>query len=331
MHAKELRAVRSALIVLTLPLMAGLSVSHCCAEGELPDTVGGEVIEVKGTVEVKRSDEEAMLLQAGDIVHIGDLVIIRSGSTLLMAVADKTVRRFAGPTAIEIKETPEDMGGSVLANLGSGVVDLLFAQKRKTSEAVMATRTPDTEGEMKCTLPVLISPSQGSALLEIPGEFRWQKIVGVPLYRVSVYSSDRMLWQGTTSDSRIRRSRETCELNAGETYYWVVEALVGNSSVRSETAEFTVLDRAAIAKIRAALSEVDSACSDPELGILIKVRLCLDWKLHGEALRVIDSHFKDEPHSQRAHALRAQAYEEAGLVEQAMLSYKRALSLQSAE
>jgi hypothetical protein len=331
MEATDARAVRCAIVVPTLLLMSIMSVFSCCTQAQQIETAIGEVVETTGRVEVKRGDQDIIALEAGDLVSIGDVMIIQLGSTLLLAMADETVRRFDGPATIEIKETSQDTGGSVLASLTSGVADLLFAGKREMSEAAMVTRAAETEGQTRYILPMLISPSPGSRLIDIPAELRWSRIMGVPLYRVSLYSSDRILWQGSTSDSRIRLPQETCELSPGETYYWVVEALLGNSSLRSQTAAFTVLDHGATAKIRAALSEIDSTCSDSELATLLKARLCLDWDLRNQALAVVNSHYKDEKLDRRGYSLRGQIHEAMGFIDEAMRDYKLALSSDSTE
>lgn len=328
MKARTLVAMAVITLCVYLGLEAGLlgpSASNA-ANPVGTDPVGAKVVEIKGTAQAKTLGEDARVLKPGDAVLIGEELSLKAGSTIVLAMTDKTVRRFTGPTTIEIKENADDTGGSVLANLSSGVIDILFAKEEETTEAVMATRAASGGEEAETDLPVLVSPAPSSSILELPREFQWRRVEGVPLYRVSVYGSESLMWQGTTSASRIACPPDYCDFRPGQVYYWVVEALVGNSSIRSRAGEFRILDRQEQSAFHTAMRETDSSCSDQELAAAIKVRLCLASRLYNRALDTINLEYGEEQLNQSAYVLRAQVYEAMGLVEDAFQDYKHALS-----
>lgn len=292
------------------------------------DLVGARVLEIEGVVQSKMFGEKTRLLAPGDFIRIGEELNIGGESWIALVMADSTVRKFDGPATITIEEDLRKTGGGILARLGSAVVGVLFSQEQEKPEAVMTTRR--VEGlEDKSYLPLLVHPAPGSGVLEKPAEFKWRKVEGVPLYRVSVYSSDRILWQGTTSDSRIDCPSEHCDFAPGEQYYWVVEGLVGNSALRSKAAEFRVLTQDARSELYEALAQADSACPDPDLAIIVKVRLCLNLNLYHKALELFDSYWKEGSFDRRAYTLRAEIKEKMGLFEDALFDYRNASSMPS--
>jgi hypothetical protein len=318
-------------IVVAIGLITTMLLAVCHAGEESRNTlVRAKVIEVEGTVESAVSGGEIRVLKPGDLVNAGEKLIVRDHGTLVLAMSDKTVRRFTGPTTIEIAQDAGNPSGNVLANLGSGVIDLLFGAAEGGTEAVMATRAATAE-EKRTVLPVMIDPAPNSGLLEIPKVFKWRGVDGVRLYRVSVYDSEQLLWQGTTSDNDIRCPEEYCDFKPGGVYYWMVEALVGNSSLRSRAAEFRILDRAEQSGFRDAVRQTDSAVSDPALAVSVKVRMCLALRLYREALGLIKTHYGDRELDRQAYSLRAQVYEAMGLIEDAFRDYKNAQSMPGTE
>jgi len=273
--------------------------------------------------------EKIRLLGPGDFVRIGEELNISGESWVALLMADSTVRKFNGPATVAIEEDLRKTGGGVLARLGSAVVGVLFSQEKESPEAVMTTRRVESLEEDKSYLPLLIHPAPGTNVLEKLTKFEWRKVEGVPLYRVSVYGWDRLLWQGTTSDSRIDCPSEHCNFTPGEQYYWVVEGLIGNSTLRSKAADFKVLPQDARSELYKALEEADSSCPDPDLAILVKVRLCLNLNLYNKALELFDSYWEEGSFDRRAYTLRAEIKEKMGLFEDALFDYKNASSIPS--
>ncbi len=297
------------------------------AESFSTDLIGARVLEIEGVIESKISSEKTRLLKPGDFVKTGEELTMKAESWVTLAMADSTVRKFNGPAIITIKEDLTRTSGSVLARLGSAVIGALFSQKEERPEAVMTTRRVEGSEEKKDYLPLLVYPAPASHVLEKPKRFEWRKVEGVPLYRVSVYSWDRLLWQGTTSNSDIECPSEYCNFKPGEPYYWVVEGLIGNSTLRSKAADFRVLPENTRAEFYDALKEADLSSPDPGLATLIKVRLCLNLNLYHKALELFDSHWKEESLNRRAYLLRAEIKEKMGLFEDAFFDYKRASSM----
>jgi hypothetical protein len=293
------------------------------------DLIGARVLEVEGVVQSKMFGEKTKLLGPGDFVRIGEELNIGAESWVSLVMADSTVRKFNGPATITIEQDLRKTGGGILARLGSAVAGVLFSQEEEKPEAVMTTRRVEGMEEIKDYLPLVVHPAPGSNVLEKPAKFKWRKVEAVPLYRVSVYSRDRLLWQGTTSDSHIDCPAEYCNLVPGEQYYWVVEGLIGNAALRSKAADFRVLSEDTRSEFYKALQEADSSCPDPALAISVKVRLCLNLNLYREALDLVDSYWKEGSFDRRAYMLRAEINEKMGLFEDAFFDYKNASDMPS--
>jgi len=288
------------------------------------DSIWARVLEVEGGVESKISDEETRLLEPGGFLKVGQELSLRSESSVTLVMQDSTVRKFDGPATITIKEDFPKTDGSVLARLGSAIVRLLFIREEQRPEEVLAPREVEDLEDQERYLPLLVYPAPGSVVLEKPAKFEWRKIEGVPLYRVSVYSSNRILWQWTTSDSHIDCPAEHCNFKYGKLYYWVVEGLIGDSALRSKAGEFEVLPQDA-------RSELYEALSDPNLSILIKVRLCLNLNVYDKALELANSHWDEGSFDRKAYLLRAEIKEKMGLFEDASLDYRSASSFPAAD
>jgi hypothetical protein len=289
-------------------------------------TLRAEVVDLSSGVEARYAGKAPRLLAAGDIVETGAELVLPARGRLVLAMSDGTVRRFDGPTTILLDAAGEKTRGSVVAKIGSDVVSLLFSRKADEGKAVMATRGAAWGDGLKSIVPVIVHPAPSSVVFEGPREFRWRAVDGVGLYRVSVYSTERMLWQANTSVTAIACPPDRCDFLPGETYYWVVEALLENACLRSQTAEFRILSEEDRGTLASALGELDSSLDDRALANTLKVRLCLASGLYSKALDLIDSFYGQADLDRRGHQLRAQAFEEMGLLDTACLEYKQALA-----
>jgi hypothetical protein len=285
----------------------------------------GRVLELGGVVESRMPGEKGELLRPGMTLTTGAELKVNPDSWVVLTMADNTVRKFSGPSTITMTENPDQEHGSVLTRLGSALAGMLFAQEQEGSEVVMVTREK-REGELAETatahIPVLVRPTPGSNLLEKPTRFEWVKVDGIPLYRVSVYSWDRLLWQGTTSNSAVECPPEHCQFEPGAEYYWLVEGLIGNSALRSEPAKFKVLPE----NVR---SELSQTLSDQGLPVTSKVRLCLSLNLYHTALELVESYVRHRPSDAEAYRLRAEIKGMMGLHQDALLDYLMASQLTS--
>ena len=169
-------------------LIAALALSGAYAADEGGGgEAGAKIIEVSGRVEIAPPGQPARIAEPGDFVSTGEEMTVERGSTVTLAMADRTLREFTGPTTLTIQR---DVGrdGTVLGNLTEAVADMLFTTGPRTSGAVMATRSAGADAEGRFSVPVLTSPAMGENLMEMPREFMWRGIAGVPLYRVLIYS-----------------------------------------------------------------------------------------------------------------------------------------------
>jgi hypothetical protein len=296
------------------------------SEGRASDGIYASVLEIKGMVQSQAPDGKAELVKPGDFINMGDKLNLGQESWVVLMMADSTIRKFSGPATITIREESKGDDENVLARLGSAIVELLFAREEGDPEVAMVTRLLDKlPEEQKGNLPLTIYPVGGSGVVGTPKRFEWRKIEGVPLYRVAVYSWDRLMWQDTTSDSYIQCPAEKCVFIPGERYYWGVEALVGNTSLRSKGAVFKILPEGTDQQLIEEFKRIDSSCSDTVLCNLIKVRLLLALDLYRDALELLNSPFVGAAPQAEIHQLRAEILGMMGLYEEAFREYHKAI------
>jgi hypothetical protein len=311
-------------------LIGVASVPSSGLAGDAPQeaAVAAKVIEITGSADIGIPGEEARALRAGDYIAVGENVTLSRGSSVMLAIPDKTLREFTGPTTLAFGQNAEATGGKVVANLTAAVADMLFGMDQQGSEAIMATRS--VVKAPKTSVPVLTRPVPGERLIDAPREFRWVGLQGVQFYRVSVYSSKEMLWQTTTSESKAGCPKMICEFKPDETYYWAVEALVGDATLRSEAAEFAMLSEDDRSMLEAAMGEAVQA-TDARMAMLLKVRLCMDARAYGMAEDVLDRYIEEQPSEHYAYVLRADLSEKMGLMEDAVRYYRKAIATPPAE
>jgi hypothetical protein len=321
-----------ALAALLLAVSGTLAPARSAGPADAPQAraVAAKVIALEGPMEVQAPGGSPRALRTGDAVYFGESLAVPRGSSATLALSDKTLREFAGPATLTLEANAGPAGGTVLGNLTAAMADMLFSGKPRTLEAVMATRSADASAETQTSVPALIRPAPGENLMEAPRQFTWKGVDGVPLYRVSVYSANQMMWQGTTSEAKAACPAKTCDFRPGEVYYWVVEALVGNTTLRSQAADFTILSGDARATLAKALTEADAAVADRAAAAALKARLCLESGAYARALEVLDQAIAGSP-SRAALVLRAEVKSTIGLVDEALADYKQALALPPGE
>jgi tetratricopeptide (TPR) repeat protein len=139
-----------------------------------------------------------------------------------------------------------------------------------------------------------------------------------------------MMWQGTTSESKASCPAKTCDFRPGEVYYWVVEALVGNTTLRSQAADFTVFSADSRAALAKALGDADAAVSNAAVAAALKARLCLESRAYARALEVLDQAIAASP-SRAVYMLRAEVNGARGLAEEALGDYRQAIAIPPSE
>jgi hypothetical protein len=320
-------AVQGAVVAMICTIIVtSVATSIAYAAGQ----VGARIIEIEGAAEAGAPGMETRALKPGESISVGEEINVQRGNTVTLALSDGTLRKFTGPTTLSVGEDPSKAGGTVIANLTAAVTDMLFSAEQQTSEAVMATRRVEHPGESRITVPVLIYPAPGERLMDLPRELRWMTVQGVPLYRVSVYNSSEMMWQSTISGAKATCPPRTCNFKPGETYYWVVEALVGNTTLRSEAGDFMILPGERRSELYKVLDEAGVAVQDDGIVSLLKARLCVDAGVFTKAIEILDGHLQESP-DRSAYLLRAEIAETMGLMDSAISDYKRAITLPAAE
>jgi hypothetical protein len=328
-----MRRQKASLIVSVLAvtfLCASFSTATLLLSADAPTrTIGAKIVSASGVVEVKGTGGVTRVLKPGDPVYFDEDISIAGGSSATIALSDKTLREFAGPATLTLRANAGPEGGTLVGNLTAAMGDMLFSGRTRSSDAVMATRGAGQVADAG-SAPVLVHPASGENLLEAPRQFRWKGIEGVPLYRVSVYSTSQMMWQGTTSETRASCPPRTCEFLPGGTYYWVVEAVVGNTTLRSRAASFALFAAEETSALSRALGDADVSVSNPTAAAVMKARLCLDAGAYSKALEVLDKAIAASA-SRSEYMLRAEADEAMGLTEEAISDYKAASALPSSE
>ena len=287
--------------------------------------IGAKIIDVVGQVEIRSPGQAPGLAAPGDFIYEGQELAVSKGGAATLAMYDKTLREFRGPSTIAISRDHVE-AGTVLGNLTSAVAEMLFSSNRPASQAVMATRAIG-DASSTVSLPVLTQPAPEENLTEMPRLFKWRGIRGVPLYRIAVYTSSEMMWQATTAETEIRWPAKDCHFDPGQTYYWVVEALVGNTTLRSEAGDFTLLDKEGAEGLSRALDEAATSIAQPAMSLAVQARLCLDLHAYSRALEVLNAAVEAAP-SREAFALRAEVNDALGLKEDALSDYRKAMGLE---
>ena len=321
---------------LTISVFAASLLCMVCGIGQVLSaetsggSVGAEVVSAAGGIAARVPGGAQRSLGPGDVVYFGEEITISKGGSATIALSDNTLREFTGPSTLTIRADAGPTGGTVLGNLTAAMADMLFSGKQRASDAVMATRGAEPGEDAAASMPILIRPAPGENLFEAPRQFKWRSIEGVPLYRVSVYSPNEMMWQGTTSETEASCPPRVCEFRPGEVYYWVVEAVVGNTTLRSRAANFAVLAADAKSELSRAMGDADASVSDPGVAAVLKARLLLDADAYAKALELLDKAIATSA-NRSAYLLRAEANGAMGLADQALSDYKAAIGSPSPE
>jgi hypothetical protein len=305
-----------------------LCLSASLLAAPVEEAIGAKVIEITGQVEIGVPGQPPAAAAAGDFIYEGSELTIPRGGAATLAMYDKTLREFTGPSTVTISRDRIE-AGTVLGNLTAAVADMLFSSNRPASQAVMATRAIG-DASNAVSLPILTQPAPGENLTDMPRQFKWRGIRGVPLYRITVYSASEMMWQATTAETEIHWPIKDCHFEPGQTYYWVVEALVGNTTLRSEAGDFTLLDKDGATQLSRGLSEAATSTAEPARSLALQARLCLDMHAYSEALDVLDTAIETAP-SREAFVLRAEVNDALGLKEEALSDYRKAMDLPSTD
>jgi|GEM_PF-2946336 len=319
----------TSLLCICLILFSALCASADTQKDSGPDPtrICAKVLELHGDVELQPAGDEGRPVQAGDMLSHGDTITLTAGSWVTVAMKDGTVRKLGGPGTVTVEHKMAKKRENIVARLSASVMNLLFTPGAEASEAGMATRGPSASELPSSRVPVLVHPAPNSRLLSAPEVFRWRAVDGIPLYRVMLFDSKDLLWNDVTERASTAFPKGVSDLKPAESYFWVVEGMIGDSSFRSATGEFMVVSESEARSFKAAMDEIDSSCNDPAFATLVKVRMCLDSGMLDEAGHVLEAHYGKGKLDGRGYMLRAEISERKGLLEEALQDYKLAARL----
>jgi hypothetical protein len=281
------------------------------------------VLQCNGPVEINRSDEH--LVVPGIYLSTKDTVIIPDGTQLTLVFQDGTIRQFKGPATVDFQSGSLQNQPGMLTKLAVSLKELLFSDEKTQQDVQMGVRHPGLPIEAILKVPRLLVPIPGSALLQAPTQLRWQPIQGVFLYSVSMFDSNQRLWVKETKNNSIDLSSSEVGFLPGNTYLWTVEAVIGNSTLRSDPASFKILDERHTAQLTEVLSKIDESSVDDLMNQTLKLHVYSDFNLKNECYRQAELILENHPGEYTAQMVKAQLLEEMGLYDQALEIYKAVL------
>ncbi len=301
--------------------LAGSFPLETAASGELkPDSVLARVLEFNVPPEINRQDQKTTSIDM--ILTDRDTITLAEQAYITLVLRDGTVSRFEGPARISLISAQRHREGSVVARLTSAILDLFFSGSEAQEEAYLGVRNPIMAQVRPLRIPRVLYPPPGSNLVTPPRQLTWQPVEGVLSYKVSLLDSHQLLWQGQSNGPAIDLPLADSLVQPGMTYLWVVEAQVGDRTLRSEQATFSVLDAATVAKLNRNLSEIDSSMVDPRLLHLLKAKLYRDLNLTLECYREVQFILNMFPADYTASIINAELLEKMGLLKEAIEAYR---------
>jgi hypothetical protein len=281
------------------------------------------VFQCNGPVEINRSNEH--LAVPGMYLSAKDTVTIPDGTQLALVFQDGAVRQFKGPATVDFQSGSLQNQPGMLIKLAASLKELLFSEEKTQPDVQMGVRHPALPDEAVLKVPRLLAPIPGTALLRPPAQLRWQPVQGVFLYSVSMFDSNQRLWVKETKNNFIDLSSSEVGFLPGNTYLWTVEAVVGNSTLRSDPAAFKILDVKRSAQLTEVLSKIDESSVDDLMSQTLKLHVYGDLNLKDECYRQAELILENRPGDYTAQMIKAQLLEEMGLYDQALEIYKAVL------
>lgn len=295
--------------------------------GELKERPKGSniarVLECSAPVEINRSDER--VASPGMYLTVRDTLTIPAGTQVTLLFQDGAIMEFKGPATVGMQSNSFKERGGFLAELAASLKELLFSEKDIYQDVQLGVRYPNLPAETSLRVPQLLLPIPGTNLLEPPVHLRWQPVEGVFLYSVSLFDRNELLWQRKTKNDFIEIPGTELDLEQGQDYVWIVEAIIGNSSLRSEPAVFSILDKGRLSEFASMISNVDNSSIDSDLAEILKLHVYSDFNLKNECYQQVELILKSRPREYTAQIMKAQLLEDMGLYDRAAEIYKTAL------
>jgi len=177
----------------------------------------GQIVQIEGEVKLLRSRDRALIPTLGTSLYANDRLIAASGAHVQIQCTDLSIQTVpaGAPQANPCQSQPA-------------------AQKAQCPGLIQCPHRGDRIVRHDATLPAIISPRR-TALLEAPPTLRWQAVAGASQYAVLVEDAQthRSLWETLTPQTSI--PYEGLPLQPGRSYWLIVEADTGTSSLDETT------------------------------------------------------------------------------------------------
>lgn len=282
------------------------------------------VVELSGPEEIYLADQNPVTI--GTVLGIGDTLKLNAESYIVLILQDGSIAKYEGPVVVSPTVSPSPQHGGILAKLSSAIRNIFFTGNKKEEEAMLGVRDPNNAQVLPLRVPRLLYPPSGTNLLVQPIRLTWQPVEGVILYAVSLYGSNKLLWQGETNTSSVDLPSADSPIRPGNDYLWVVEARIGNEFLRSEQAIFSVLDSEKASELSEHLLEIDALMANPKLRHILKAELYRDYGLMLNCYDEIRSVLRISPKDYTSLILQVQLLEEMEYYEDAIEVYKSLLN-----
>jgi hypothetical protein len=284
------------------------------------DSTLARVLEFNTSVTINRAEQKTV---SGEMrLYEGDTLTVPEKGSVTLLLKDGRVRQIKGPARVAVGAELSETDDNMLAKLTSALLNLFFADEKEQEDAYLFVRDPMNNNPAPVSVPPLVFPPNHCRLVDIPGQLRWRPVNGVYLYRISIYDSQSMLWQGTTNRTTLDLPTGDFKFSPGNTYLWMVEAQVGEANLCSPQADFYILSEDEKGTLNRQLAEIDSARLDNRLKAVLKTRFYRDRNLKVDCYREIQSLLKSYPNDYSFLLMKAELLREMGLYEDAMEVYR---------
>ena len=279
-----------------------------------------QVLEFKGKVEINRTEMTEIAVNMS--LTASDTLTLERDEFVTLILLDGSLRKITGPASISLNPTQNQREGSLLARLSSALIHLLFSRYEEPEEGYLVVRDPKKARSQPVRAPTLLFPPAGSYLVAPPKELSWQPMEGVFSYSVSLFNSDNLVWRKKTNRSHVDLPLKDGLIQPGDSYIWVVDAHIGEESLRSRQALFSVLDESSVGELKNRLREIDDSVADSRLRHLLRARLYRSLNLMVDCYNEIETMLASFPTNDAALVMRAQLLEEMGFETEAVQAYK---------
>ena len=175
----------------------------------------------------------------------------------------------------------------------------------------------------------LKSPMNTKTSSALP-EFSWSVNDDFDIYRISVLSSNGVIWTGETDTNTMSYPESAPTLEPGTTYFWQVEAEAMLDVSRSEMSSFEVLSEEDSKALRIGLDSLELMYTESEQEAnyhYLLGSLYAQYGVFGDAIQSFEWIAENHSDSPLAHRILGNLYAEIGRKDAAINSLQKAVDL----